>query len=127
MATDEVVIDVNGAADEVWAIIGDFDGADNLFPAIEKITLEDSDAGHDRIISMFGMDIRERLISKDDEARVLVYSVIDLPKHLASITVTPTDSGSSVSWKFDVEPDNMAEMLHGTYQGGLEELARRFA
>ena len=127
MAQNQVEIDVKAAADAVWAVIGDFDAADTLFPTIDKVTIEDSEAGHDRIISMFGMDIRERLISKDDAARVLTYTVIDLPGHLGTITVADTDGSSHVTWAFEVDSDDLAEMLRGTYAGGLDALVAHFA
>ncbi|MEI7478718.1 MAG: SRPBCC family protein [Actinomycetes bacterium] len=127
MANDKVEVDVTAAADAVWEIIGDFDACDKLFPAIEKVTIEDTEAGHDRIISMFGMDIRERLISKDNTARVLIYTVVDLPNHLGTITVADNGDSSHVTWEFQVDSDDLLEMLRGTYAQGLEALVSRFA
>ena len=127
MASDKVEIDVTAPADAVWEVIGDFDACDKLFPAIEKIVIEDSEAGHDRIISMFGMDIRERLISKDDTARVLIYTVVDLPNHLGTITVADQGGTSHVTWEFQVDSDDLLEMLRGTYATGLDALVTHFA
>ena len=127
MANDKVEIDVIAPADAVWEVIGDFDACDKLFPAIEKIVIEDSEAGHDRIITMFGMDIRERLISKDDAARVLTYTVIDLPNHRGVITVADQGDSSHVTWDFQVDSDDLLEMLRGTYAQGLEALVTHFA
>jgi hypothetical protein len=127
MAKSHVEIDVVAPADAVWDVMGDFDHCDTLFPAIEKIVIEDSDAGHDRIITMFGMDIRERLIEKDDAARVLTYSVIDLPNHLGVITVADNGASSHVTWEFQVDSDDLLEMLRGTYAAGLDALVAHFA
>ncbi len=73
MAAGAVDVTIAATPDEVWAKVGDFGGVAVLFPAIESFRLE----GDDRIIGMFGMEIRERLLARDEESRVLTYSVVD--------------------------------------------------
>jgi carbon monoxide dehydrogenase subunit G len=123
---------VAAPADAVWAVVGDFDGIDKLFPALEGLRIEDGPDGHDRVLTMFGMDIRERFISKDDDARVLVYSVlsipgVDLAHHQGTVSVAEVDGGTEVTWAFDVEPDAMVDLFKGTYAGALADLEKYFA
>src|SRR5580704_7183802 len=56
-AMAEGAVDTTLAAtpDEVWAKVGQFGSIAELFPAIESFRLE----GDDRVIGMFGMEIRE--------------------------------------------------------------------
>ena len=62
MAEGAVDVTVEAAPDEVWAKVGDFGGVADFFPGIESFRLE----GDDRVIGMFGMEIRERLLARDD-------------------------------------------------------------
>ena len=64
MAAGAVDVTVAAAPDEVWAMVGDFGGVGDFFPGIDSFRLE----GDDRMIGMFGMEIRERLLARDDES-----------------------------------------------------------
>lgn len=132
MATDQVQTTLAANADAVWAVVGDFDGIDKLFPNLEGLRIEDGPEGHDRVLTMFGMDIRERFISKDDANRILVYSVLGIPgveleHHQGTITVTEAGEGCEVTWAFDVAPDAMVDLFKGTYAGALGDLEQYFA
>ena len=63
MAEGVVDVTVGAPPDEVWAKLGDFGGIGEYFPGIESCRLE----GDDRVIGLFGMEIRERLMTRDDE------------------------------------------------------------
>ena len=89
MGTGTAQIDINGSPDDVWALVGDFGGIAGWMPGIESCRVE----GEDRIVETMGMTITERLVSKDDAARVLVYSIVDgvpIQSHQGVVTVTPT-------------------------------------
>jgi mxaD protein len=112
--------------DEVWEKVGNFAGAGELFPAIESFRLE----GDDRILGMFGMEIRERLLARDDESRVITYSVVGgvpIESHTATISVEPEGDGSKVIWAYNVTPDEMAPIFGDTYKAALATLAGSFA
>ena len=47
-----------------------------------------------------------------------------LESHQGIITVTENGSGSKVVWAWDVTPDEMGEILGGTYAGALEALKK---
>ena len=123
MATGSVETELNASADEAWAAVGDFTGVDKIFPDLDSLVIE----GDDRVLGMFGMTIRERLIEKDDANRRLVYSIVDgvpLESHQGIITVSENGAGSKVVWAWDVTPDEMSEILGGTYAGALEALKK---
>jgi mxaD protein len=126
MAAGAVDVTIAATPDEVWAKVGDFAGVEVLFPAIESFRLE----GDDRIIGMFGMEIRERLLARDEASRVLTYSVVGgvpLESHTATISVEPDGEGSLVIWAYDVTPDEMAPIFGDTYKGALAALENAFS
>lgn len=124
MGTGTAAIDVEGTADAVWAVIGDFGGIGTWMPGIESCRVE----GDDRILETMGMTITERLVSRDDAARALTYSIADgapVESHQAVITVTPAGNGSHVTWEVDATPDEMADLMATIYQQALEALKAR--
>ena len=126
MAAGAVDVTIAATPDEVWAKVGDFAGVGVLFPGIESFRLE----GDDRIIGMFGMEIRERLLARDEESRVITYSVVDgvpIESHTATISVEPDGGGSKVIWAYDVTPDEMAPIFGDTYKGALASLEGTFS
>jgi carbon monoxide dehydrogenase subunit G len=126
MAAGAVDVTIAATPDEVWAKVGDFGGISVLFPALESFRLE----GDDRIIGMFGMEIRERLLARDEESRVLTYSVVDgvpIESHTATVSVEPDGAGSKVIWAYDVSPDEMAPIFGDTYKGALAALVDSFS
>jgi carbon monoxide dehydrogenase subunit G len=107
-------------ADEVWALVGNF-GDLGWMPGVDSCRVE----GDDRIIGMFGMEITERQLRRDDAKRTLTYGIVAGPvqveKHEATITVNPDGAGSHVTWDVDTD-DSMLDMMKGTYQGALDAL-----
>ena len=80
-------------ADEVWATIGNY-GELGWMPGVDSCELQ----GEDRVLSMFGMRIVERQLSRDNAGRTLTYGIVDgdmKPEvHEATITVTPEGDAS---------------------------------
>jgi carbon monoxide dehydrogenase subunit G len=115
-------IDIARGAEDVWAVAGDFGGLAAWMPGIESCTVE----GDVRTVEMTGMKIGERLVSRDDTQRVLVYSIVSGPApvdhHEATITVTPAGSGSHVTWAVAVEPEPMLALFQPIYMQSLEAL-----
>jgi carbon monoxide dehydrogenase subunit G len=126
MAEGSVDVTVGAPPDEVWTKVGDFGGLQEYFPGIDTFRLE----GEDRIIGMFGMEIRERLVARDDAARSITYSVIGgvpVDSHRATITVEPDGQGSKITWAYAVTPDEMAPIFGDTYKGALASLQNSFS
>ncbi len=126
MAEGSVNVSVGASADEVWKIVGDFGGIGAFFPGIESFRLE----GDDRVIGMFGMEIRECLLSRDEAARTLTYSVtegVPIDSHTATVAVEPEGDGAKITWSYAVVPDEMAPVFGDTYQSALNELKSNFS
>ncbi|HEX3796573.1 MAG TPA: SRPBCC family protein [Acidimicrobiales bacterium] len=126
MAEGAVDVTVGASPADVWAKVGDFAGVGDFFPGIESFRLE----GDDRVIGMFGMEIRERLLSRDDATMTISYSVVDgvpIEHHSATITVEAEGDGSKVTWAYDVTPDEMAPIFGDTYKGALAAVEAAFA
>lgn len=124
MGHGQAVIDIDAPADAVWAVIGDFGGIGDWMPGVESCRVE----GEDRILATMGMEITERLVSKDDEGRVLTYSISSgapVETHQAAITVHPAGETSKVTWDVDATPDEMAEVMASIYQQSLEALKKK--
>src|SRR6516162_8239079 len=69
MAAGAVDVTLTATPDAAWKVVGDFGGVADFFPGIESFRLE----GDDRIIGMFGMEIRERLLARDEDAMTISY------------------------------------------------------
>jgi mxaD protein len=126
MASGAVDVSVAAPPDEVWEKVGDFGGVADFFPGIDSFRLE----GDERVIGMFGMEIRERLLARDEADRVLTYSVIEgvpVESHTATISVQPEGEGSKVIWAYDVTPDEMAPVFGDTYKAALASLENTFS
>jgi carbon monoxide dehydrogenase subunit G len=115
-------VDIARNADDVWKVAGDFGGLAGWMPGIESCTVD----GDIRTIAMSGMTIGERLVSRDDATRSLVYSIASGPapvdSHEATITVTPAGDGSHVTWAVAVEPATMLDLFTQIYQQSLDAL-----
>ena len=125
MAEGSVECELAVSADEAWGAVGDFAGIEAVFPDLESLEIE----GDDRIIGMFGMKIRERLYEHDDAARRLVYGIVEgvpVEHHRGTITVTENGTGSKITWAYDVEPPEMADLMGATYAGALESVKKHF-
>ncbi|HUE07607.1 MAG TPA: SRPBCC family protein [Acidimicrobiales bacterium] len=126
MAEGAVDVTVAAAPEKVWEKVGDFGGVADFFPGIDSFSLE----GDERVIGMFGMEIRERLLSRDDATRSISYSVVEgvpLDSHKATITVEPDGEGSKVTWSYEVTPDEMAPIFGDTYKAALGSLENAFS
>jgi carbon monoxide dehydrogenase subunit G len=127
MAAGAVDVTVSAAPDEVWQVVGDFAGVKDFFPGIDSFRM---DGDEDRMIGMFGMEIREHLLTRDEETRTISYSVVGgvpIDSHRATITVEPEGEGSKVTWAYEVTPDEMAPIFGDTYKAALVSLENTFS
>jgi carbon monoxide dehydrogenase subunit G len=121
MGQGKVEIDIAGSPADVWALVGDFGGIAGWMPGMESCRLE----GDNRILDAMGMTITEKLVSKDDGAMAITYSIIDgvpVDSHEATITVSAAGEGSHVTWEVAATPDEMSDLMIGVYQGSLDAL-----
>jgi len=116
-------IELSTAPEQVFAVVGDF-GSIDWFPGIESCVVD----GDDRILKMPGLEITERLESRDEEARTITYRIVaGLPvvNHRATISVSSSGSGSHVTWEVEIEPEDMRGLFQSTYQQALDALKAR--
>ena len=121
MASATAELTMSATPDAVWAVVRDFHGLDGWMPGIEQSVAE----GDDRVLSMMGMTIRERLVQLNEDGKSITYSIIDgapVESHEATITVHDSDGGSRVTWDVTATPDDMAGLMQGLYQQALESL-----
>jgi carbon monoxide dehydrogenase subunit G len=121
MATGTAELTMSATPDAVWAVVRDYHGLAAWMPGIETSRAE----GDDRVLGMMGMEIRERLVDLDEDARSIRYSIVDgapVEQHQATITVHDGGDGSRVTWEVEASPDEMAGLMQGVYQQALEAL-----
>lgn len=114
----EILIDVN--PEDVWAAVRDWGALhERLVPGFVVDTRLD---GEDRIVTFAnGTVLRELLVDLDDEARRLVWSVIDGPytHHNASAQVfSEGEDGARFVWTADLLPDELAAPTGEAMQQG---------
>lgn len=135
---------VHAPADEVWALVRDFDGLPAWHPAIKASEIEEGTnlvVGAVRKLTLDGGGaVRERLVTLDDADRSYTYEFTDagpfpVRSYRSTIRVAPvTDTGGAfVEWRcwFDSDADQEEAMVgtfsRGVYAAGIEALQRRFA
>ena len=111
-------------ADDVWAVVRDFGGLAGWAPGVESCRVE----GDDRILTLMGMEIVERLYRRDDDERVLVYGIVSGPvpveHHEATITVIPEGGSSRVTYDVDTD-DAMVDVMRDAYAKTLVALKQK--
>ena len=115
MATNRREQTLNVPAAKVWDAVRDF-GQVHTRVAPGFLTKLDLDKG-DRVITFFnGMVARERLVTIDDAAMRLVYTVVEgRPTHYnGSVQVIADGEGRCrVVWTIDLLPDELGSVVGG--------------
>lgn len=119
---------VDAPADEVWAAIRDVgEVRRRLAPGFVTDTHLEGDT---RVVTFSnGVVARERIVSIDDGARRLAYSVIGgrAAHHHASFQVHPAgEARSRIVWSTDVYPDDAAGPLRAMVEQGVAAIRRCF-
>ena len=121
MADASTEIHINASPDATWAVVRDFHGLAGWMPGIDELVSE----GDDRVLSMMGMSVRERLVNLDEDKKALTYTNVEgapIDSHEATLTVSADADGSKVVWDVSVTPDEMAPMFEGIYAQALVPL-----
>ncbi|MET0902785.1 MAG: SRPBCC family protein [Acidimicrobiales bacterium] len=124
MATITKHIPIATDVDSAWAALRDVGNPHHVFaPVLTDARLE----GDSRVVTFAnGMVVRERIVTLDDDARRLAYTVEDGPftHHHASFTVAEGPGGTcTVTWVSDLLPDDVAPMVEGLMAEGAAALA----
>jgi carbon monoxide dehydrogenase subunit G len=124
MAEGKVEVTIARTPDDVWALVGRFEGLDEWMPGIDACEMD----GDVRKLQMMGMEIHEQLKGRDEAARQISYSIVKSPMplehHLATLTVTPDGDGSRLEWAYDVRPDEMEPAFGPVYEGSVQAVKK---
>src|ERR1043165_7340824 len=112
MASIRNEIALGAPAERVWDALRDFD---NVHTRVAPGFLTDSTMDGDARVVTFanGAGARETLVSSDDQARRLVYAIMDqrFRHYSASVQVFAESSGSRVVWLIDLLPNDLAPLV----------------
>ena len=119
-------IPIHARPEAVWSALCDIYNIHNrLARGFVTDTRQD---GKDRIVTFAnGLVVRERIISLDDAARRIAYSVGDGPltHHSASFQVfADGEAGTSLLWTTDLLPDEAEQDMRSMIEGGAEAIKR---
>jgi hypothetical protein len=128
MASIRKDIDVGVTPGEAWAALRDYGAVHERVAA--GFVVDSRLDGPDRVLTFAGGAVaRERLVAADDDARRLVYSVVEgsLPvtHHQASVEVVGAagSDGCRLVWITDVLPDELAPVVDGLMDQGAAAIA----
>ncbi|MDD3650553.1 SRPBCC family protein [Immundisolibacter sp.] len=122
-------IDIAAAPDDAWALVGDFAGLVAWFPAVADSVVEGSGIGAVRHLTMpDGNRLTERQEARDDAGRSYEYvataGALPCTDYRSRIAVTPTGSGSRITWTATFKPIadapvNAVDFIAEVYRAGL--------
>ncbi len=126
MANGKAEVSIDRSPDDVWKVLREFGELADWMPGIESCTVD----GDVRTIGTMGIEIKEQMRTRDDNARTLAYSVVESPmgnleSHTATISVAPEGNGSHVTWAVDVTPDELLGVFLPVYEGSVVELKKK--
>lgn len=128
---------INASAEQVWELVGDFNGLDRFVEAITDSTVSGSGEGAVRILTLQdGGKVKEKLESLDNERRVLTYSIMESPMPIENYTGTLKvkeldNDRSEFSWSstfevVDADENELTGALEGLYELGIKGLQETF-
>lgn len=125
MATIRIETTIDAAPEDVWDALRDFGALHTrLAPGF---VIDTKLEGNDRLVTFFtGTTLRERLISCDDEARRLAWTIVDGPyeHHSGAADVHDDDGTTRFVWTSDLLPDAAAEPTRAMMQQGSQAIRR---
>lgn len=127
-----VATKVVAPAEEVWRLVGGWNGLPAWHPAVETSVIEEG--GHKRRLKLAdGSEITEQLEKFDGEARTYTYSIVASPLPLSdyrsTITVKREGEKSTIEWSttfkpLDIAETELARSLEEFYQSGFDNLRK---
>ena len=125
-------VDLSATPDQVWAVIGDFNGLDQWHPAV----VNSQQQGWTRTLTLGdGAKIIEDMLSYDLRNHRYTYAIIESPlpvtNYASTLSVVATEGGSKVVWSSQFDAANASdheaiETITGVYNAGLMALQKKF-
>jgi len=125
---------LGAAIDEVWKVVGDFGGFVEAMGV--PVEVSGDGIGATRTIALGPSPTVERLEELDNDAKRLVYSMLEGPlpleNYVATMQLSAVDGGHTrLEWSSTFDPGAMAEgdaiqAVSGIYKGGIAGLRARF-
>lgn len=124
MAPSTVSERYDATPEAAWALLGDFAGIGQVFTQMTDVSVD----GDDRSFTLFGMQMTERLLERDEASRTISYSIIagvdGIEHHEATIAVAPDGEGCKVDWTVAVKPESAEPLFSDSYRQALASLHR---
>ena len=127
-----VATKVFAPAEEVWRLVGGWNGLPGWHPAVKTSSLEQG--GQLRRLRLAdGTEITEQLETFDGEARTYTYSIVTsslpLTDYRSTITVQREGEKSTIEWSttfrpVDVPENELSRSLEAFYEQGFDNLRR---
>ncbi len=126
---------INAGAEQVWGIVGKFNGLPAWHPLIVESTLDDG--GKVRTLTLpDGSKVVEELHDSAEGGHTMTYAIVDSPlpvkNYVSTICIVPSEDGAgcTVEWSSSFDPSGeesaAVEAIHGVYKAGLENLVKMF-
>ena len=127
MITTTVKTSLNAPAKEVWSIIGAVGGVDRWSPVITSCELRNStEGGLQRICGSEQGTLKEKILTLDNENRILSYAITEQPflpitDLVSTIHISAEGEGTLLTTKVeynlkaDADGPQVEEMLHQIY------------
>jgi len=126
MATLRKTIDVGAAPEAAWSAVREFGALHKrLVPGFVKDCVLEQE-GTVRLLTFGnGMQVRERLVTRDDAARRLVYTTEGgKASHYNAVVevLEGVGGGSRLVWTIDLLPDTIAPLIEGMMGMGAQAM-----
>ena len=110
------------SAEALWEILGTPDRVDWV-PGATSCTFD----GEVRSLDLPGAGaIKERILTHDNEARILEYSCFESPggleSHRAKMEITAKAAGCRLQWQAHVKPEAIEPFIKGSMEGCIARL-----
>lgn len=125
MATIHKEFELPVSAEAAWAVLREFGAADRLAPGFVVACALEEDGAVRRVTFVNGMEARERLVTRDDAARRIVYSASGgrATHHNAAFQVVELGPARCrLAWTTDLLPDALAPAIGQMMEQGAQAI-----
>lgn len=126
MASIRREIRIDAPVDDVWPLVGDPGRIHHWFPGIVACTVEHTDVGVVRTVTLgSGITLEEHVVTNDPIAHRFQYRIVGgvFKEHLGTVDVIALDATSCIAvYSTDALPDVMALVIGGATGVALENI-----